>query len=61
VTLPRYDWTHDALAAALGKVMTDPVINANLARTSKQMQTSDGSQKGAALIDQLLRHANRTR
>lgn len=54
VRLPRYEWTERQLANALGKVMTDEIINANLAQTSQLMQASDGRQKAASLIDNLL-------
>lgn len=51
--MPRYDWTDDELAAKLEACISDPKMKAKLEATSAHMQSQNGPQKAAAILDQL--------
>ncbi len=53
--LHRYDWTEDELAAAIDRLLTDPVMKARLAATSAHMRREKGTEKAARLLDGLLK------
>ena len=52
--LHRYDWTDAELAAKLHACLTDPAMKARLAATSAHMQSRNGQQKAAAILDQIV-------
>lgn len=52
--LPRYDWTDADLAAKLQACLSDPAMKARLAATSAHMQSRNGQQKAAAILDQIV-------
>lgn len=52
--LHRYDWTDADLAAKLQACLTDPAMKARLAATSAHMQSRNGQQKAAAILDQIV-------
>ena len=53
--MPRYDWTNKQLAEKLDFMLNDQTMQARLAATSKQMQSQNGPQKAAGILDALLR------
>ena len=52
--MPRYDWTTEELAAKLDFMMNDRTMQEKLAATSKHMQSQNGPQKAAGILDALL-------
>jgi MGT family glycosyltransferase len=52
--MPRYDWTDDELVAKLDACTTDPALKAKLAATSRDMQSKNGPEKAADLLERLL-------
>jgi len=52
--LDRYDWSPEELGRILETCLTDEGIQANLRTTSKHMQSRSGTQKAAAILDELL-------
>ena len=52
--MPRYDWTEIDLLAKLNSCLTDPAMKAKLAATSKHMQSQNGPEKAAGLLEKLL-------
>jgi UDP:flavonoid glycosyltransferase YjiC (YdhE family) len=53
--MPRYDWTEADLARNLETLLTDPLIRANLDCASAHIPSRSGTEKAAALLDQLVR------
>jgi len=53
--MPRYDWSDEELAAKLDACLNDPVMQAKLRATSAHMQSQNGPQKAAGIIEALLR------
>ena len=51
--MPRYDWTDEELAAKLEACINNPAMKAKLEATSAHMQSQNGPQKAAAILDQL--------
>lgn len=51
----RYEWTDAQLEKALNDCITDPVMQAKLAATSKAMQGEHGPTKAAKILDSLLK------
>jgi MGT family glycosyltransferase len=52
--MPRYDWTEVELLAKLNACLTDKAMKAKLAATSKHMQSQNGPEKAANLLEKLL-------
>ena len=52
--MPRYDWTSEELAAKLDFMINDRAMQEKLAATSRHMQSQDGPQKAAGILDALL-------
>ena len=52
--MPRYDWTDTDLLAKLDACINDPAMKAKLASTSKHMQSQNGPEKAAGLLEKLL-------
>ncbi len=52
--MPRYDWTTEELAAKLDFMINDRAMQEKLAATSRHMQSQDGPQKAAGILDALL-------
>jgi UDP:flavonoid glycosyltransferase YjiC (YdhE family) len=52
--MPRYDWKDTDLLAKLNSCLTDPAMKAKLAATSKHMQSQNGPEKAAGLLEKLL-------
>lgn len=52
--MPRYDWTMEELAAKLDFMINDRAMQEKLAATSRHMQSQDGPQKAAGILDALL-------
>ena len=52
--MPRYDWTDTDLLARLNTCLTDKAMKAKLAATSKHMQSQNGPEKAADLLENLL-------
>ena len=52
--MPRYDWTNEELAAKLDFMINDRTMQEKLAATSKHMQSQNGPQKAAGILDALL-------
>ena len=52
--MPRYDWTDAELLAKIETCLTDPAMKAKLAATSAHMQSQNGPEKAAGLIEALL-------
>ncbi len=52
--LHRYDWSDRELARAIETLLTDDTMRAKLKAASAHMQASSGTEKAAALLDQLL-------
>ena len=50
----RYDWTDAGLLAKIDACLTDPAIQAKLAATSAHMQSQNGPEKAATLLEGLL-------
>jgi UDP:flavonoid glycosyltransferase YjiC (YdhE family) len=50
----RYDWTDADLLAKLETCLTDPAMQAKLAATSTHMQSQNGPEKAAGLLEALL-------
>ncbi|TIX08294.1 MAG: glycosyl transferase family 1, partial [Mesorhizobium sp.] len=48
------DWSDAELIAKIEACLTDPAIKAKLARASAQMQSQNGPEKAAGLLEQLL-------
>jgi UDP:flavonoid glycosyltransferase YjiC (YdhE family) len=53
--LDRYQWTDTDLGKAIETLLTDKTMAAKLKQTSTYMQSQDGTQKAARLLDELLR------
>lgn len=53
--MPRYNWTNQQLVEKLDFMMNNQTMQARLAATSKQMQSQNGPQKAAGILDALLR------
>lgn len=53
--LPRYDWTIQQLAEKLEFMLNDAAMQARLASTARHMQSQNGPQKAAGILDALLR------
>ena len=51
----RADWRDEALAAALDTLINDRSMHEKLAATRAHMQSQDGTQKAARLLDGLLK------
>lgn len=49
----RYDWTDAEMLAKLETCLTDPTMQAKLAATSAQMQSQNGPEKAATLLEGL--------
>jgi len=52
--MPRYDWKEIELLAKLNSSLTDPAMKAKLAATSRHMQSQNGPEKAATLLETLL-------
>ncbi|WP_160003751.1 glycosyltransferase [Rhizobium sp. 18055] len=52
--MPRYDWTDDELAEKLDQMINGAAMQRKLAETSAHMQSQNGPQKAAAILDQLV-------
>jgi MGT family glycosyltransferase len=52
--MPRYDWSEVELLAKLNACLTDKAMKAKLAATSKHMQSQNGPEKAAGLLEKLL-------
>jgi MGT family glycosyltransferase len=52
--MPRYDWTEADLLGKLNACLTNPSMKAKLAATSKHMQSQNGPEKAADLLEKLL-------
>lgn len=52
---PRYDWTEEGLIAMIETCLTDPAMKARLAATSAHMQSQNGPEKAAGLLEGLLK------
>ena len=52
--MPRYDWNDAELIARIEACLTDPKMKAKLARTAAQMQSQNGPEKAAGLLEKLL-------
>ena len=52
--LPRYDWTDTDLLGKINACLTDKKMKAKLAATSKHMQSQNGPEKAAGLLEKLL-------
>jgi MGT family glycosyltransferase len=50
---PRYDWTDDQLIQALETCLSDPAMQAKLKATSAHMQSRQGTEKAADLLEAL--------
>jgi UDP:flavonoid glycosyltransferase YjiC (YdhE family) len=50
----RYDWTEAELLAKIEACLTDPAMRAKLAATSAHMQSQNGPEKAAGLLEALL-------
>jgi UDP:flavonoid glycosyltransferase YjiC (YdhE family) len=53
--LDRYQWTDTDLGKAIETLLTDKTMATKLKQTSTHMQSQDGTQKAARLLDELLR------
>jgi len=53
--LHRYDWTDEEMAKAIETLLTDRVMQANLAEAKAHMQAHSGPEKAAKLLDRLAR------
>jgi MGT family glycosyltransferase len=53
--MPRYDWSDADLAAKLAACINDHAIQAKVKATSADMQSKNGPQKAASILDTLLR------
>ena len=51
----RADWRDEELAAALDTLINDCSMHEKLTATSAHMQSRDGTQKAASLLDGLLK------
>lgn len=51
----RADWTSEQLAANIEHCLTDPAIQNKLKTTAAHMQSADGRQQAARLLDELLK------
>jgi MGT family glycosyltransferase len=51
--LPRYDWTDEDLCAKIETCLSDSAMKARLAATSAHMQSRNGTQKAADLLERL--------
>lgn len=52
--LHRYDWSAEQLGQRIDACLTDQRIQANLRATRRHMQSHDGAQKAAAILDDML-------
>ena len=50
----RYDWTDADLLAKIEACLTDPAMQAKLKATSAHMQSQNGPEKAATLLEGLL-------
>lgn len=57
--LDRYQWTEAQLAEALSACLNDSVLRQRLQRTSAQMQSRQGTEEAARLLDDLLKREAR--
>ncbi len=53
--LDRYNWNKDDMASAINTLLTDDAMAAKLKATSAHMQSQNGTQKAADLLDELLK------
>jgi MGT family glycosyltransferase len=57
--LARYDWAEDELAANIQACLTDAAMAKNLANTSAQMRASNGTEKAARILDEMVNRPSR--
>lgn len=54
IKLDRYEWTDDELAASVNELLTNSVMQKNLATTSAHMQSQHGPTKAAQILNSLV-------